>query len=107
AELCAVNQPDVVPGIGTCSVRTDDGVPRTAAILYSLGNFQSMMPTTACEVGLVATVSIDGRDVTGLGWTAVANVEGPSLVPLDTLDGPEHEAEAERLDAHLGSGWRR
>ncbi|MEZ4464750.1 MAG: hypothetical protein R3F43_09680 [bacterium] len=27
--------------MGTCSVRTADGVPRTAAILYSLGNFSN------------------------------------------------------------------
>ena len=31
-----VDQPEVVPGIGTCSVRSDEDRPRTAAILYSL-----------------------------------------------------------------------
>lgn len=109
AELCSVNDPDAVPGIGTCSVRTDDGEPRTAAVLYSLGNFHSEMRTTPCEVGLVATVHLDGRDVVGLGWTAVANqaAGGHHLVPLDSLDGDEWTEESARLDAHLGAHWRR
>ncbi|MFZ5481758.1 MAG: CapA family protein [Myxococcota bacterium] len=99
-ELCHVNRPEEVPGVGTCSLRTDDGEPRTAAILYSLGNFASIMPTAACEVGIVATVSLD-PDVTGLGWAAVQNVEGPAVVPVEDA---EEEA---RLDAHLGDGWKR
>lgn len=106
-ELCHVNRPEVVPGIGTCSVRTEDGTPRTAAVLYSLGNFQTRMPTIGCQVGLVATVSLDEQGVTGLGWRAVANTDDRRLVPLETLTDPEYLAEAERLEAHLGAGWRR
>src|SRR5690606_17434391 len=76
-EICAVNRPEVVPGEGACSVRTDDGVPRTAAILYSLGNFQSIMATTACKVGLVAQVTLDDAGVTGMSWAPVANLTSP------------------------------
>ena len=107
-ELCQVNRPEEIPGIGVCSVRTDDGEPRTAAVLYSLGNFGTVMATVPCQVGLVATVTL-APDVTGLGWVAVATVDGPtSLVPLDSVLGePDLAAEADRLDAHLGTGWRR
>lgn len=111
AELCAVNQPDVVPGIGTCSVRTDDEVPRTAAILYSLGNFGTDLRTVQTRVGLVGSVSIDPDGVTGLAWSAQATVQedgDPWLRPLDDLlDDPELADESERLDAHLGASWRR
>jgi poly-gamma-glutamate synthesis protein (capsule biosynthesis protein) len=108
AEICHVNRPEEVPGIGTCSLRTADGQPRTAAVLYSLGNFGTIMATVPCQVGLVATVSLD-PDVTGLGWSAVATVEDPPWVrPLDDLlDDPELAAEWARLDGHLGSDWRR
>lgn len=109
-ELCHVNQAEFRPGVGTCSVRSEDGVPRDAAILYSLGNFGTSMPTLQTQVGMVATVSL-GPDVTGLGWEPVAAVDGesgPEVVPLsDVLDEPEYVDESERLDVHLGSGWRR
>ncbi|MCB9674906.1 MAG: CapA family protein [Alphaproteobacteria bacterium] len=110
-ELCHVNQPDVVPGIGTCSLRTDDGEPRTAAVLYSLGNFGTDMFTLPCQVGIVATVSLDASGVTGLGWEAVASITEagePLVVPLTTMAGdPDYDAEAARLEAHLGAGWKR
>ncbi|MFN7145774.1 MAG: CapA family protein [Myxococcota bacterium] len=110
AELCHVNTPEVVPGVGTCSVRTEDGAPRTAAILYSLGNFGTTMPTLPCRAGIVATVTVD-PDVTGLGWADAVTLEGdagPEVRPLaDTLDEDGHAEEMERLDAHLGVGWKR
>jgi hypothetical protein len=110
-EYCQVNDPSVVPGVGTCSLRTDDEVPRTAAILYSLGDFGTNMPTVPCQVGIVATVSFDGRDVSGLGWApAVATIEGGVHTehPLaDRMDDPELAAESARLDAHLGTRWKR
>lgn len=109
AEICAVNDPTVIPGVGTCSIRTDDGKPRTAAILYSLGDFGTTLQGPPLSVGLVATVSLD-PDVTGLGWAAAATVDGengPEVRPLTELDDPELTAEGERLAAHLGAGWRR
>jgi poly-gamma-glutamate synthesis protein (capsule biosynthesis protein) len=110
AELCLVNDPQAEPGVGSCAIRTDDGVPRTAAVLYSLGNFASVMATTPCQVGVVATVSL-GPGVTGLQWQGVATVDdgaGPSVVPLaDRLFDPELAAESARLDAHLGTRWKR
>lgn len=109
-EICHVNQPEFVPGIGTCSVRTEGGEPRNAAVLYSLGNFGTGMPTIQAQVGMVATVSLD-PDVTGLGWEPVATVDGvdgPEVVPLaDLLDDPDYAEEDARLDLHLGTGWRR
>jgi len=109
-EICHVNDPEVVPGVGTCSVRTPDGEPRTAAVLYSLGNFETIMATPQCRAGLVATVTLAEGEVTGLGWTPVANVEPAphALYPLDDLlDDPEWAEESDRLDAHLGRSWRR
>ncbi|MDP2304950.1 MAG: CapA family protein [Pseudomonadota bacterium] len=110
AEICHVNNPAVIPGIGTCSVRTEDGEPRTAAILYSLGNFGTTMPTVPCQTGIVATVTLD-PDVTGLGWAGAITVDGEQgleVVPLEgALDDLERAAESERLDAHLGVGWKR
>jgi len=102
---------EVVPGIGTCSIRTDDGRERTAAILYSLGNFDTMQPTVPVQTGLVATVSLD-PDVTGLGWEAISTVRIDGLrtvVPLDEIAATsnEHEAERRRLEFHLGTSWRR
>lgn len=114
AELCAVNVPAVVPGVGRCSVRTDDGRSRVAAILPSLGNFgaQPTFHTAPTEVGMVATVSLDpGLGVTGLHWEAVASVpegDGEAVVPLgEVLDEPRFAEEAARLDAHLGTRWKR
>lgn len=106
-EICHVNRPEQVPGVGSCSVLSEDGVSRTAAVLYSLGNFATDMVTVPCQVGAVVSVSLD-PDVTGLGWRAVANVDGPWVVPLmEATDDEEIAQEAVRLEAHLGAGWRR
>lgn len=109
-EICAVNDPDAESGIGICAVTTADGEPRTAAILYSLGNFGTVMQTWPCKVGIVATVSLD-PDVTGLGWEGAAmgyGDDGIEIQPLDAaVDDPEVADEEARLAAHLGEGWRR
>ena len=107
-EICAVNQPDVVPGVGTCSVRDDAGEPRDAAILYSLGNFGTPQATLPCQVGIVASVTLEPL---ALGWEGVAFVDdgwGPQLLPLvERLDDEDTAEEAARLDEHLGTGWKR
>ena len=107
-EWCVVNQPEVEPGVGTCSV-SGPGPARTAAVLYSLGNFASSMSTAPCEVGILATASLGGGGVTGLGWRGVANVDGAAgleVRPLaDVLDDADLAAEDARLRAHLGGGW--
>ena len=107
-EICAVNQPGVVPGVGTCSVRDDRGEPRDAAILYSLGNFGTPQATVPCQVGIAATVTLDPLS---LGWAGVAFVDdgwGPQLLPLADLIGEdEMDQEAQRLDEHLGTTWKR
>jgi hypothetical protein len=104
-EWCHVNPADGDPGVGACIVRTDDGVPREAAILYSLGNFGTLMPTLPCEVGIVATVSVDGAP-TGLGWTpAIADTSVPEVVPSSADE--DVNAEIDRLSSHIGAGWRR
>lgn len=111
AEVCAVNDPAQPPGIGTCSVR-DDGPPRTAAILYSLGNFDTVQPTIPVQTGLVATVDLDAAGVLGLGWDAVVTVpggDGKELHPLSTLaeDDVDYAIEQGRLRAHIGAEWQR
>ncbi len=109
AEICHVNQPERVPGVGTCSVRSADGRSRTAAVLYSLGNFSTPQPGLPLRAGIVATVSLD-PDVTGLGWAATLMTRGAdvAVIPLsEALDDPEVLAESRRLGAHLGTGWRR
>lgn len=109
-EICSVNRPEVIPGIGACSLRTDDAEPRTAAILYSLGNFGTAMPTIPCQVGIAATAALGDGGVLGLGWEAAVTLEdaGHRVEPLDAhLDDPDLAAEAARLDAHLGAGWKR
>jgi len=121
AEICAVDQPGTEPALGVCVVRTQEGRPRTAAVLYSLGNFaSSMMTSMPTRSGLVASVSLDPtHGVTGLGWQPVVTLEKEQtsaphdeVVPLDdpgTDDAELLEAlrvESERLDAHLGTGWR-
>jgi len=111
-EICSVDQPSQYPGVGTCSLRSPDGQPRVAAILYSLGNLTSDMLTVPTQVGALAQVSLrPGRGVTGLDWVGIANVERDGIdrvVPLDTvLDDPEMADEAARLDAHMGGRWRR
>jgi hypothetical protein len=110
-EICHVNTPEQVPGVGVCSVRSDDGQPRTAAILYSLGNFDTMQPTLPLQSGLIVTVSLD-PDVTGLQWDPVVTTirEGlRTVVPLGEMAAltDEHAAEAARLDAHMGTAWKR
>jgi poly-gamma-glutamate synthesis protein (capsule biosynthesis protein) len=109
-EICHVNQPEHIPGQGSCSVTDGGDQPRTAAILYSLGNFGTDMPTVPCQVGLVATVSMD-PDLTGLGWAAQATVQGeqgPEILALDDmLEDPDLADEAARLEEHLGASWRR
>lgn len=113
AEICAVNRSLAVPRTGRCSVRSVDGVPRTAAILYSLGNFGTAMATVPLQVGIIGTVTLRaGVGVTGLGWEAVASVSAPGsaqrLVPLADLQGdPAYAAEAARLDVLLGTSWKR
>lgn len=108
AELCWVNHPEKVPGIGTCSVRSADGRKRRAAVLYSLGNFTNDVPDRIeVETGVIGKVSLDG-DVTGLGWTPVVlRHDPPRVEPADAnVDDPEVAAELKRLDEHLGAGWR-
>jgi len=111
-ELCTVNDPSEPPGIGACSVRTDDGEPRVAAILHSLGNLTGAGLTVPTQVGLVARVSLDaGRGVTGLSWAPVAMVDtpgGPQVQPVDALiDDEAFAQESARLDAHMGGRIRR
>ncbi|MBT9557142.1 MAG: penicillin acylase family protein, partial [Myxococcales bacterium] len=108
AELCWVNHPEKVPGVGTCSVRSADGKPRRAAILYSLGNFTNdIEDRIEVETGIVAKVSLDG-DVTGLGWTPIVLRQDPVRVePAEAhLSDPEVAGEIARLEKHLGAGWR-
>ncbi|MFT4621879.1 MAG: hypothetical protein ACI8PZ_000531 [Myxococcota bacterium] len=106
AEWCNVDRPEHVPGIGSCSLRDDRG-ERTAAVLYSLGNFGTFQPTVQVRTGIVATVSMrPGVGVTGLGWAPVTTEAGPSVVPLATLTDPELEEESARLDRLLGRRWR-
>lgn len=113
AEICQVNRPLAVPEIGQCSVRSNDEIPRTAAILYSLGNFGTALTTVPLQVGIVATVTLrNGIGVSGLGWEAVAGVPAPGsgtqLVPLaDLVDDPVYAAEAARLDVLMGTRWKR
>jgi poly-gamma-glutamate synthesis protein (capsule biosynthesis protein) len=107
AELCEVG-PDVEvgDGIGTCRVPAD-GPARTAAVLYSLGNAATTMATLPCQVGLLATVSLGERGVTGLGWAPLVSHDAvPEVRPLDEADVDE-AAELARLTAHIGGGWRR
>ncbi len=78
-EICQVNRPEQVPGIGSCSLRSQDGRPRTAAVLYSLGNFSTFQPTLPCRSGLVATVSLD-PDVSGMGWAASVMLDDPPRI---------------------------
>ncbi len=110
AEICFVNHPERVPAVGTCSVRTADGVPRTAAVLYSVGNFSNDVPDRIeVETGIVAKVSLGTGGVTGLGWTPIVLRQGPPRVEpvADHLDDEEVTGESARLDTHLGAGWRR
>ena len=111
AEICAVNRPTVKPGIGRCAVRTADGRPRTAAILYSLGDFGTDLATVPLQVGVIAAVSVDRTGITGLSWDPVATItDGPDrrVVPLgDLLEDEAYASESARLDALMGASWRR
>ena len=105
-EICQVNR-GVPEGIGLCSVETG-GEPRTAAVLYSLGNFGTVMATAACQSGVVASVTLEPSvGVTGLGWRGIAIVDGPWIQPLQSLDDPVWIAEQSRLEEHLGRSWMR
>jgi poly-gamma-glutamate synthesis protein (capsule biosynthesis protein) len=109
AEICWVNHPDRVPGVGTCSIRTADGKPRRAAVLYSMGNFSNdNFDRIESNVGIVAKVSLDGGEVTGMGWTPTYFQENPPRVePLEAHLGDEVPSEEfARLKQHLGDGWR-
>lgn len=112
AELCYVNHPEVVPGIGTCSVRSQapgDDRARRAAIFYSLGNFTNDTPDRIeVETGILGRVSLDG-DVTGMAYTPVVLRQDPVRVEAaDLAAGADEEVrgEIERLERHLGAGWR-
>jgi poly-gamma-glutamate capsule biosynthesis protein CapA/YwtB (metallophosphatase superfamily) len=111
AEWCHVNQPAILPGIGTCSVRTPDGRRRDAAILYSLGDFVTELPGTELATGILATVSFtEDAGVSGLAWDPIVSIHDQPVtraVPLETLvSDPVYAAEDARLRAHLGPGWR-
>jgi hypothetical protein len=109
AEICWVNHQDRVPGVGTCSIRTADGKPRRAAVLYSLGNFSNdAFDRVESNVGIVAKVSLDAGEVTGMGWTPTYfQVKPPRVEPLEAhLDQPAPAEEFARLKKHLGDGWR-
>lgn len=104
-ELCQVNR-GASPGIGTCAVE-NGGEPRTAAVLYSLGNAATTMATLPCEVGLLATVSLGEAGVTGVGWDALVSHDSvPEVRPLD-LANEDEAAELDRLAAHIGQSWQR
>ena len=107
-EICSVDRGEA-PAIGTCAI--DDGLdkPRTAAILYSLGNFGTTMQTLPCQTGIVASVTLD-PDVTGLGWQAAVSTSGSEGIEVQpTIDSTDDDllAENERLDALLGMSWKR
>jgi capsule synthesis protein PGA_cap len=109
AEICYVNQPDKLPGQGSCSLRTGDGQPRTAAVLYSLGNFSTFQDTLPLRSGMIATVSLN-PDVSGLEWlpTIMLYQPVPTVEALaDHLDIWAINEESERLDDHLGTRWKR
>lgn len=107
-EICTVDQGEV-PGIGTCAIDDGLGVPRTAAILYSLGDFGTTLETLPCQTGIVASVTLD-PDVTGIGWQAESSqpgANGTEVVPTAGSEDPDIIDENARLDALLGTGWKR
>lgn len=115
AEWCTVNVPANVPGVGSCSLRTADGQPRYGAIFHSLGNFGTDQPGLALRAGMIGHVSlVPDVGVVGMGWEPVVSVERDErqvVLPLDALaDDPDEgdavQAEAARLDQHLGTGWK-
>ncbi|HND32226.1 MAG TPA: CapA family protein, partial [Myxococcota bacterium] len=110
-ELCWVNHPEVLPGVGSCSLSTEDGLPRRAAIFYSLGNFGTTMNTLPCQMGIVGTLSLNGRDVTGIGWSAAVTLREEGLPwtrpAAEVQDNADVSLELERLRTHLGGQWER
>lgn len=116
AELCAVDRPSAIPGVGRCSVRSGDDRPRTAAVLYSLGNFGTEQPTLPLQVGVVGSVSLDPfGGVSGLGWEGVArspSSDGWTVRPLDDRVADEgskgdYADERQRVTQLLGTSWMR
>lgn len=107
AELCYVNHPEVVPGIGTCSVQ-GAGEPRTAAVFYSLGDFGSDVITVQARVGIVGSVALGPDGAVGMGWQGAATTFGGGvrIEPLETVTDPVYMDEARRLEAHLGRSWK-
>lgn len=112
AEWCTVNVPASKPGIGTCSLRTDDGQPRYAGIFYGLGNFGTDQPTLPLQVGIVGHVNIaPDFGVYGMAWEGVASVSDDEnnqfVVPLaELLDDEAYAEEDARLNQHLGTSWK-
>lgn len=107
-EICSVDG-DETAGVGTCAIDDGLGKPRTAAILYSLGDFGTTLQTLPCQTGIVASVTLN-PDVTGLGWqaaTTVSGSDGLEVIPTAESDDAELLAESDRLDALLGTSWKR
>ncbi len=107
-EICSVDGGET-PAIGTCAIDDGLGKPRTAAVLYSLGDFGTTLQTLPCQEGIVASVSLD-PDVTGLGWQAEVSTSGPNGIEAEpTKDSTDVDVVAEnaRLDALLGTSWKR
>lgn len=105
-EVCHVNQ-GVVPGTGVCTIE-NGGAPRTAAVLYSLGDAATTLQTMPCEVGILATVSVDDSGVTGLGWEPlISHPDTPEVVPASDDPSDDEAEELDRLGALIGTGWRR
>jgi hypothetical protein len=107
-EICSVDRGET-PGIGTCAIDDGLGKPRTAAILYSLGDFGTTLETLPCKTGIVASVTLN-PDVTGLGWqaeTSASGSQGIEVVPTIDSTDPDVIEENARLDALLGTGWKR
>jgi hypothetical protein len=98
-ELCEVNG-SAEAGVGSCAVE-DDGEPRTAAVLYSLGNAATTMGTLPCQVGLLATVSLGDAGVTGLGWDPLVRRSSSVSARTWARGGGDHER-ALRLHAERG-----
>ena len=107
-EICSVDSGEA-PGVGTCVIDDGLGKPRTAAVLYSLGDFGTTLETLPCKTGIVASVTLD-PDVTGLGWqaeTSTGGADGTEVVPTALSTDPDVIEENARLDALLGTGWKR
>ncbi|MCO4773132.1 MAG: CapA family protein [Deltaproteobacteria bacterium] len=111
AELCHVNEADIEPAVGVCSVQSG-GNSRTALLLPSLGNFSTIQPTVEVQTGIVATVEVGPEGVLGAGWEAVSTITGGDGHEVHALtdlvsSSTEHAGELGRLRAHLGGHWER